>query len=146
MSFDLFFQGEVDIVCGCDLVSTFSAFVIKMLNIRGVGMLSMIAAEKRPDAFGDINMARTAPAPALCPKIVMREGSPPKACVICQSESRYCKRHWIILQCSPSPIPTPTRYPRARSSLPDQSLPGQRRSRMCPAWNEESVFESPHER
>jgi len=28
-------------------------------------MLSMIAAEKRPDAFGDINIARTAAAPAL---------------------------------------------------------------------------------
>jgi len=50
------------------------------LSIRGVGMLSMIAAEKRPEAFGDINIARTAPAPALCPKIVTCDGSPPKAC------------------------------------------------------------------
>ena len=88
LSFDLLFCGEVDVVCGCRPVSFCLALKIDTINIRGVGMLSMIAAEKRPDAFGDINIARTAPAPALCPKIVMREGSPPKACEMCQSRSR----------------------------------------------------------
>ena len=88
LSFDLLFCGEVDVVCGCRPVSFCLALKIDTINIRGVGMLSMIAAEKRPDAFGDINIARTAPAPALCPKIVTREGSPPKACRVCQSRSR----------------------------------------------------------
>lgn len=65
LSLDLFFQGEVDIVCGCILVSTSFTSATDTPNIRGVGMLSMIAAEKRPDALGDINIARTAAAPAL---------------------------------------------------------------------------------
>jgi hypothetical protein len=43
-----------------------------------VGTLSMIAPEKRPDAFGDNIIARTAAAPALWPTSVTREGSPPK--------------------------------------------------------------------
>jgi hypothetical protein len=40
----------------------------------------MIAAEKRPEAFGDSSIARTAAAPALWPNSVTRDGSPPKAC------------------------------------------------------------------
>ena len=80
LSLDLLLQGEVDIVCGCSLVSGFPPLTPGILDIRGVGMLSMIAAEKRPVAFGDINIARTAAAPALCPKMVTREGSPPKSC------------------------------------------------------------------
>jgi hypothetical protein len=59
------FQCEVDIVCGCIVVSTSLTPATDTVNIRGVGILSMIAAEKRPDAFGDISIARTAPAPAL---------------------------------------------------------------------------------
>jgi hypothetical protein len=80
LSLHLLLQGEVDIVRGCSLVSGFPPSIVDTHGIRGVGMLSMIAAENSPDAFGDISIARTAAAPALCPKMVMRERSPPKAC------------------------------------------------------------------
>ena len=82
LSLNLLFPSEEGVVRRYGYVSQSPPSFASEYSLRGVGMLSIMAAEKRPDAFGVISSARTAPAPALCPKIVTREGSPPKACAI----------------------------------------------------------------